>query len=409
MQTQILKKNVLILVILFSIGIKSIACTTAIISGKYTKDGRPLLWKLRDTDKHQNKLMYFIDGKYNYIGLVNSIDIKGEEVWAGTNSTGFSIMNAASYNVNIENPNEFKDQEGKIMKLALQQCATLNDFEELLNNLPKPLGLATSFGVIDAQGGAAYFETDNNGFVKFDANDSKIAPQGYLIRTNFSFTGKKDLGYGYIRYQTAQELFSIADATKNINYKTLIQNFSRSFYHSLLKKDYAKDIEKYSNFPFFINSEDLITRQSSTSSIIVRGVKKGESSEFTTMWSIVGYPHTTIAIPVWVKGGKNIPNILQATKNNKAPICDNGLKLKTKCYSIERGSGHKYMNISALINKDGTGIQQKLISIENKIIKRTDEKLCEWNNTKFNYDDIQELYSWINNIVHKEYKDMFDL
>ena len=25
------------------------ACTTAVISGKYTKDGKPMLWKNRDT------------------------------------------------------------------------------------------------------------------------------------------------------------------------------------------------------------------------------------------------------------------------------------------------------------------------------------------------------------------------
>ena len=409
MISQIFKKYILITTILLMFGIQAFACTTAIISGKYTKDGRPLLWKLRDTDKHQNKLMYFTDGKYNYIGIVNSIDITGKEVWAGSNSTGFSIMNAASYNVNIENPNEFKDQEGKIMKLALQQCATLNDFEELLNNLPKPLGLATSFGVIDAQGGAAYYETDNNGFVKFDANDSRVAPQGYLIRTNFSFTGKKDLGYGYIRYQAAQELFSLADATENINYKTIIQEFSRSFYHSLLKKDYAKDIEKYSNSPFFINSEDLITRQSSTSSMIVRGVKKGESAEYTTIWSIIGYPHTTIAIPVWVKGGKNIPKILQANKNNISQICDNGLKLKARCYSINRGSGKKYMNISAIINKNGTGIQQKLVPIENKIIEQTNIKFNEWKHNKFNSENIQKFYSWMNDTITAEYQNIFDL
>ncbi len=40
------------------------ACTTAIISGKFTPDGRPLLFKHRDTSFKQNKLMYFNDGKY---------------------------------------------------------------------------------------------------------------------------------------------------------------------------------------------------------------------------------------------------------------------------------------------------------------------------------------------------------
>ena len=45
------------------------ACTTAIISGKATVDGRPLLFKHRDTGHSQNKLMFFEDGDYNYIGF----------------------------------------------------------------------------------------------------------------------------------------------------------------------------------------------------------------------------------------------------------------------------------------------------------------------------------------------------
>ena len=40
------------------------ACTTCIIAGKATKDGRPLLLKNRDSDELQNKLMYFNDGIY---------------------------------------------------------------------------------------------------------------------------------------------------------------------------------------------------------------------------------------------------------------------------------------------------------------------------------------------------------
>ena len=78
------------------------ACTTAIISGRFTPDGRPLLWKNRDTDDLDNKLMYFTDGRYDYIGLVNSKDTIGEEVWTGMNTSGFAIMNSASYNLTTE-------------------------------------------------------------------------------------------------------------------------------------------------------------------------------------------------------------------------------------------------------------------------------------------------------------------
>ena len=74
-------------------------CTTAVISGKATDDGRPLLLKNRDADALQNKLVYFFDGKYKFIGLVNSSDKENSEVWCGFNATGFGIMNSASYNL----------------------------------------------------------------------------------------------------------------------------------------------------------------------------------------------------------------------------------------------------------------------------------------------------------------------
>ncbi|OFX19745.1 MAG: hypothetical protein A2041_04980 [Bacteroidetes bacterium GWA2_31_9b] len=383
------------------------ACTTAIVSGKYTSDGRPILWKHRDSDFNQNKLMFFTDGKYEYIGLVNSEDFEGKEVWAGTNSTGFSIMNAALYDVNLKNPTDYKDREGFVMKMALQQCATIEDFEKLLNQLPKPLGVAASFGVIDAQGGAAYYETDNNDFVKFDANDPRVAPNGYLIRTNFSYRGEKDKGFGYIRYENAHDHFNLAFASGNLNYKTIISEFDRSFYHSLLKIDYSENIDEYSQNTKFINAEDLIVRNSSVASVIIHGVKKGESPEFTTMWTILGFSYTAIAIPVWIKGGSSLPTILMANKSTKAPMCDMSLELKKKCYPIDRGSGYKYLNISAVINKDYTGILQKLQPVEQTIFLETDKRISDWRINLMKKDQIQEYYKWLDNYVMEEYKRLF--
>lgn len=56
--------TIIILIILGLISNEINACTTAIISGKYTKNGKPLLWKHRDTWAVNNKIMHFKDGKY---------------------------------------------------------------------------------------------------------------------------------------------------------------------------------------------------------------------------------------------------------------------------------------------------------------------------------------------------------
>lgn len=70
-------------------------CTTAVVSGKYTRDGRPLLLKHRDTDTPDNKLMILAAGKYKALALVDSKDSNLENIWIGFNETGFAIMNSA--------------------------------------------------------------------------------------------------------------------------------------------------------------------------------------------------------------------------------------------------------------------------------------------------------------------------
>ena len=116
-----------------------------------------MLWKHRDAFEEQNRLEYFSDGKYAYIGLLDTKDTEGRVVWAGMNSTGFAIMNSSSYNLNpTEMEPEKRDEEGVVMKSALQTCETVDDFEKLLQSLKHPMGLDCNFGVIDAKGNAAY-------------------------------------------------------------------------------------------------------------------------------------------------------------------------------------------------------------------------------------------------------------
>ncbi len=402
-----------------------IACTTAVISGKYTADGRPMIWKLRDSDNFKNKLMYFDDGKYTYIGLVNSEDLEGEQVWGGANSAGFSIMNSASFNVNTGDTTSKKDLEGFFMKQALQECATLADFEQLLNKRAKPMGLAAHFGVIDGKGGAAFYEVNNYTFTKFDATNSAEAPNGYILRTNFSYTGVKDVeapngyilrtnfsytgvkdvGYGFIRFQTAQEIFYQAEAMGQLNYRTIIQDFSRCFKHAVLNKDFREEFNMISEGEHFINSDDFITRHGSSSAILIQGVKTGEPGDLATIWTTVGFPNTCIALPVWVRGGKNLPKLLLADKSGNAPLNEMALQLKDQCYPIKRSSGYKYLQISTLINAEKTGIVQKIEVAEKAIFIKAEEQLNKWRDSTANEKEITGFYTWLDDFVGKTYSE----
>ncbi len=397
-------KHLFIALMAMIIGIPvSKACTTAIISGKYTANGRPIIWKLRDTETFENKLRYFSDGKYDYIGLINSNDAKGEQVWGGSNAVGFAIMNSASFNVNLDDTTSFKDQEGYFMKEALQKCSSLADFEALIKARPTPKGLAAHFGVLDANGGVAFYEVNNYSFTKFDANDPAQAPNGYIIRTNYSFTGKKDVGYGFIRYQTAQDIFYQAESMGQLNSQTILQQFSRCLKHSVLDVDYR---EKYSTVPkgqHFVNSGDLITRHGSSSAILIEGVTKNQSPDLSTIWTMIGFPNTCLAIPVWIKGGKHLPSTLVAEGDNNCQLNDLSLQLKERCYPIQRSSGYKYLNISVLFNSEGNGIIQQLEKTEAGIFSLISKKENEWSTSPPKEEELREIYTWLDDLILRTY------
>ncbi len=385
------------------------ACTTAIVSGKFTVDGRPLLFKHRDSGTLQNKIMYFQDGKYDYMGLVNSPDLKGDEVWAGTNSAGFSIMNSASYNLNLQDTTSLKDREGFVMKQALQSCATLKDFENLLRNLPKPMGLNANFGVIDAKGGAAYYETSNYNFTKFDANDPSYAPFGYIIRTNFSFTGAREKEYGLIRFQNAENLFQMAANTKTISHLFILNKVSRSLKHALTGSDLSKNLPDHYNSNRLVNFTDFIPRYDSAASVVIQGVLKNENPRLTTMWTVLGFPLSSVALPTWIAGGSQMPKILMADTSGNAPLCDKALTLKKKIFPLRKGSYRNYIDQAVLLNKDEDGILQKTLPFEKLILAKTAEKLTDWRKNKVSVSKIHIFYNWLNKTVEDFYRDKFGM
>ncbi|UMB53729.1 hypothetical protein MKD41_15525 [Lutibacter sp. A64] len=397
-------KTILLALSLFFVTYQASACTVAVISGKYTKDGRPLLWKNRDTPAINNQIVYFNDGKYNYVGLVNSKDTQGKSVWIGQNSTGFAIMNSASYNLNIGDDTKLSGFEGRIIKEALATCASIEDFEKYLDSLPIPTRLEGNFGVIDAQGGAAMYEVNNKGYVKFDANDAKVAPFGYIIRSNYSYMGSfGEESSGYLRSNTANELFYNAMATNTFDAQFILQDVTRSLKHSLTKddlyRDYADIPENTPTYSFF---HDFIPRRSTASACVVQGVKKGEDPVFTTLWSVVGFPLTSIALPAWVKGEHDFPDVLKRNdKFNDAPVCYAALELKKKFFSIRWGkwAAKYYVNINALVNKDNTGIYQKIHPYENEIFKITNQKLDAWRSNEMKKSDLKEHYNQLNQLV----------
>lgn len=252
-----------------------LACTSVIVSGKATGSGRPLMLKHRDTDDQQNSVRLFCGGKYVFIGLVNSTSPEGE-VWTGTNEVGFSIMNTAAYNFREDSlPDVQMDREGELMYRALEVCVTTQDFETLLDTCTKPMGVEANFGVIDAHGGAAYYEVNNFRWVKYDVND---IPCGYRVVTNFCEAGRREDYQGWDRYCIAGEVMA-AEFAPDVDHLFFFERLSRNTTE---------------------RNGRSIPRNITSASIVIEGVPAGCDPLRTVMWTILGNPLNHIAEPLAV-------------------------------------------------------------------------------------------------------------
>ncbi len=331
----------------------SIACTSAIVSGRLTANGRPLMWKNRDTDDQNNKIERIAATKnsYEYVALYNASDPDCRQAWMGFNEKGFAIMNTASYNLNSDTIKDM-DKEGFVMSLALQKCRTVDDFQNMLDTLSRPMRVEANFGVIDSEGNGAYFETGNYKYVKYDLNDS---PTGILTRTNYSYSGRLNKGMGYVREENEKALLARHISKCDFTPAVFTEELSRTFYHSLLGKDFTNSGDKY------LVDQDFIPRRISTATVVVEGVLDGESPLLTTMWVGLGYSPCSEIRAVWIGDGGLPEELRGIAPKGHSPLADAAQARKKEVFDINRGNGKHYLNLSKLYNREGTGFCQVLI------------------------------------------------
>lgn len=359
------------------------ACTSAVVSGKVTPDGRPLLWKNRDTDFMRNHIDYVKGEKYDFIAVVNSDNAYLKEAWMGTNSAGFALMNTQSYNlVDVKDGEERGAANGRIIYRALEVCATVEDFCHFLDTISKPSYIEANLGVIDAKGGAVMFEVDYQTYIMYDANNPKDAPYGYIARTNFSFAGKVNEGAGYVRYMEADQVLMKASATGSITPRFIFNELSRSFRNRMLDIDLRSGAYNRPQASGWFVDQDFIPRSSTSCSVVVQGVKPDEKAELTTMWTLLGYPPTGVAVPLWVKDAdKLLPGMVRFDKECKAaPLSDCSLRLADKVFSYKQGMGTgRYLNWERLYSSEkGDGYMTAFVSVEDEVFRTATPLLDEW-------------------------------
>jgi hypothetical protein len=340
-------------------------CTVGVASGKATVDGRPLLWKNRDTDVLNNEINYFTDGRFDYLALV-SVDYPNL-AWAGVNEMGFCIMNSASKDLKGESKNGLGN--GAFMKEALKSCTSVKEFEAMLQQTNAD-GRRTNanFGVIDAFGGAAFFETGNYSYTRFDATNPKVAPDGYIVRSNFSVTGGGD--GGKIRYIRGEKLWNKAVAKKKLSHKHILRTIARDMADENGVQYSIPLQEKIAGNPgLTINTYATINRPSTASVALFHGVKQGEHPSLTTFWAVLGEPIFSVAVPCWIISDSVAPEL---DGEQFSPLCTSVLKIKRSNY-FDYGVKKRFLK-----TKNLNAIWETTYPVEDRIFEQTDKVLALW-------------------------------
>lgn len=381
------------------------ACTSVIVSGRVTKDGRPMIFKHRDSRSVHNMMIVVQGRRYRYLGLVNAEDTKPVDVWGGHNEAGFGIINTAAYNLNGDGGDT--DGDGIFIRKALELCASLEDFERLLDTVKKPMDINSNFAVLDAQGGCAYYETGNYKYVKFDVNDPEVAPDGYLMRTNFGTTGNHKLDQGVERYQAITDFMAEASKAGHLEHDYLITHISRYLKHGVTKLDMYDFMPETENDERYISFHDYITRYSTASVVLVQGVRPGESPLNTVSWTIMGWPLTTIAMPLTLLPSGKLPALVTDDGSGHSRLNEMGLELKSRVFGLKKGNNTSYYgNLAPLINQQGTGILQQLLPLEAKVMHQGEEAVAALRTNK-DAKAMEAYYDWVDDYLTEQYKSMF--
>lgn len=200
---------------------------------------------------------------------------------------------------------------------------------------------------------------------KFDANED---PRGYVIRTNFSYTGEENEGLGYVRHTCASTLFAPFEAG-SLSLVDLGSRLSRSMYHGLLDVDY-RALAENGHLPSksgYIDSDDLITRYGTSSMILVEGVARGEDASLTTTWVQIGNPYLSPLVPLWT--WQDIPaEMAMPMEGSDKTMAQLAMDLKKQLYPLPTIEKTRYLYMPLIYKEDGQGLAQKLEVLEQKFV-----------------------------------------
>jgi len=354
-------------------------CTIGVASGKATSDGRPLIWKTRDNSSApNNELVYNTSFDLKFLEIVTA----GKTyAWMGVNENGFAILNSLASDLPTGSTGF---SNGALMREALGTCSSISEFQDFLDET-NTTGRKThgNFAVLDSSGEAALYEIAGTTYWKYNADDSLVAPEGYVIRTNFALNGDGS-GSGYERFERSADLIHTFYRGDTLNYNSILKYQMRTF------SDYDGQgvsvpypNEWTSGRPYgYIYTDVSICRAASVSATVIQGILPGESEKLTTMWTMLGQPAASITVPYWPVG--ETPE--KANGSSTAPLCDIALQIKSVLFDYPDNSS--YIDSYKLLDGEGNGLWTETFPVEDSIFSSAEKLLSSWRTGEFTVDDL---------------------
>ncbi len=301
----IFKKGVWLFCLIAASGL---ACTVGVVNGVLTVDGRPILFKNRDSRSLGLQALIYHPaegpGTLAYIGVGDV----GSYPTMGLNAAGLATGNSRANDPGryIRNPN-----------LSNQTLARLRNIDEVRSFIdrqiqlpvdhPDNIWLSGCFPYIDAHGNAVLFEVSKSKdpeigiwCKEYDSMNPARETQklyGMVLRGNkFHRTndGLDNLSDG-ANYGTCRVNMQALRDLGALDVKTLIQGTP------------DQGVELFRCDPY--EDSRNIARWWTVSTMVIHGVKVGEDPALTTMWAMLGKADYCMAVPAWVRVS-NIPKVL---------------------------------------------------------------------------------------------------
>lgn len=294
-----MKRLSILVIALFALCIDALACTSAIVAAQRSSEGVPMLWKHRDNSFSNTRVDYVTGGKYAYSALVPNNRRYRLWLYAGINEVGLGVITTATANLPIATEEEWeacprKYVRGGTSRRALRECSTIEEFEEMLRSEKRARGSKGNLGIADATGAVAYFEIWDLGYRRYDVESGS---KGFDVRANFSHARTvKNKGASDRRYRLIMKEMG---EYKGLFTPQQLIGYSRSF-NSLKHGNVLNTNDRY------ICQNHTVPRHSTVGAIVL--VCDGKNPRMLVM---NGHSVSSVAVPVYVKAGRNIPQCVR--------------------------------------------------------------------------------------------------